>query len=97
MPRSSVGTLLTDADRRFWLQKIGEEIDGLAAQHEHFMPVALPDSQLATLQEPTLDEHLIAVDVGGRSAEIGEEIAHQLEQRQRGDRHKESKSGATTS
>ncbi len=29
----------------------------MASRHEHFMPVALLDSQFATLQEPTEDEH----------------------------------------
>jgi gluconokinase len=69
----------------------------MAARHEHFMPMALLDSQFATLQEPTPDEHAIAVDVGGRPAEIVEEIVHQLEQRQSGDRRRESRSGGTTS
>ena len=67
----------------------------MAARHEHFMPVALLDSQFATLQEPTPDEHPITVDVGGRPAEIAEEIVHQLEQRQSGDRRRESTSGGT--
>ena len=69
----------------------------MAARHEHFMPVALLDSQFATLQEPASDEYPIAIDVGGRPAEIAEEIVHQLEQGQRGDRRRESKSGETTS
>jgi carbohydrate kinase (thermoresistant glucokinase family) len=69
----------------------------MAARHEHFMPVALLDSQFAALQEPTPDEHPITVDVGGRPAEIAEEIVHQLEQRQGRDRRKESRSGGTTS
>ena len=69
----------------------------MAARHEHFMPVALLDSQFATLQEPTPDEHPITVDVGGRPAEIVAEIVRQLEQRQRGDRRKESASGGSTS
>jgi gluconokinase len=56
----------------------------MAARHEHFMPVALLDSQFATLQEPTPDEHPITVDVGGSPADIVIEIVHQLEQRQRG-------------
>jgi gluconate kinase len=60
------------------------------------MPVALLDSQFGTLQEPTPDEHPIAVDVGGRPAVIAEEIVHQLEQRQSGDRRGESTSGGTT-
>jgi gluconokinase len=54
----------------------------MAARHEHFMPMALLDSQFAILQEPTPDEHPIAVDVGGRPAEIAAEIVHQLEERQ---------------
>jgi gluconokinase len=69
----------------------------MAARHEHFMPVALLDSQFATLQEPTPDEHPITVDVGGRPAEIAEEIVHQLERRQDGNRRKESAPGGTTS
>jgi gluconokinase len=53
----------------------------MAARHEHFMPIALLDSQFASLQEPTPDEHAIIVDVGGRPAEIAGEIVRQLEQR----------------
>jgi carbohydrate kinase (thermoresistant glucokinase family) len=54
----------------------------MAARHEHFMPLALLDSQFATLQEPTPDEHPIIVDVGGRPTEIAAEIVHRLEERQ---------------
>jgi gluconokinase len=54
----------------------------MATRHEHFMPLALLDSQFATLQEPTADEHPITVDVGTRPAAIAAEIVHQLEQRQ---------------
>jgi carbohydrate kinase (thermoresistant glucokinase family) len=53
----------------------------MAARHEHFMPLALLDSQFATLQEPTPDEHPIVVDVGGRPTEIAAEIVHRLEER----------------
>jgi carbohydrate kinase (thermoresistant glucokinase family) len=53
----------------------------MAARHEHFMPVALLDSQFATLQEPTSDEHPIVVDADSRPAEIATEIVRQLEQR----------------
>jgi gluconokinase len=56
----------------------------MAARHEHFMPVALLDSQFATLQEPTPDEHPIIVDVGDRPGEIAGEIVGQLEERQGG-------------
>jgi carbohydrate kinase (thermoresistant glucokinase family) len=54
----------------------------MAARHEHFMPVALLDSQFVTLEEPTPDEHPIVVDVGGKPAEIAHEIVRQLEERQ---------------
>jgi len=54
----------------------------MAARHGHFMPVALLDSQFATLQEPTPDEHPIIVDVGSRPAEIAAEVVNQLELRQ---------------
>jgi len=67
----------------------------MAARHEHFMPVALLDSQFATLQEPTPDEHPLTVDVGGRPAEIVAEIVRQLEERQGRARGHKSTSGAT--
>jgi gluconate kinase len=57
------------------------------------MPVALLDSQFATLQEPTPDEHPLTVDVGGRPAEIVAEIVHQLEERQAGSQSNKSLSG----
>jgi gluconokinase len=53
----------------------------MASRHEHFMPIGLLDSQFASLQEPTPDEHAITVDVGGRPTEIAGEIVRQLEQR----------------
>jgi gluconokinase len=46
----------------------------MIARHEHFMPVALLDSQFATLEEPTPDEHPIIVDIAGKPAEIAHEI-----------------------
>jgi carbohydrate kinase (thermoresistant glucokinase family) len=55
----------------------------IAARHEHFMPVALLDSQFATLEEPTPDENPIILDIGGKPAEIAHEILRQLEARQR--------------
>jgi carbohydrate kinase (thermoresistant glucokinase family) len=50
----------------------------VAARHEHFMPIALLDSQFATLEEPTSGEHPIIVDVGGKPAEIAHDIVRQL-------------------
>lgn len=58
----------------------------MAARHEHFMPVALLDSQFQTLQEPTPDEHPITVDVSGRPSEIAAEIVRRLKGRQSGGR-----------
>jgi carbohydrate kinase (thermoresistant glucokinase family) len=49
----------------------------MIARHEHFMPVALLDSQFATLEE-----HPIIVDVGGNPTEIAHKIVCQLEDRQ---------------
>ena len=54
----------------------------MVARHEHFMPVALLDSQFATLEEPTPAEHPIIADVSGRPADIAHEIVRQLEFRQ---------------
>lgn len=64
----------------------------MAARHEHFMPVALLDSQFATLQEPTPDEHPIIVDVGSEPAEVATEIVRQLEERHGSDSGIESPS-----
>jgi gluconokinase len=68
----------------------------MAARHEHFMPVALLDSQFAALQEPTPDENPITVDVGAPPTEIVDEIVRQLEERQAGARGHESTLGVTT-
>ena len=55
----------------------------MAARHGHFMPVALLDSQFATLEEPTPDEHPIVEDVEGKPADIAHKIVCQLEDRDR--------------
>jgi len=57
--------------------------DRMAARHEHFMPVALLDSQFQTLEEPTPDEHPITVDIGGRPAEIAAAVVAALRERAR--------------
>ncbi|HTW54512.1 MAG TPA: gluconokinase [Stellaceae bacterium] len=54
----------------------------MAARHEHYMPVALLDSQFATLEEPTREERPITLDVGGNPAQIAHEIVCQIEDRQ---------------
>ena len=53
----------------------------LAARHEHFMPVALLDSQFAILEEPAPDEHAIVVGVHGAPAAIASEVATMLARR----------------
>ncbi len=54
----------------------------MTARHGHFMPVALLDSQFATLEEPGADEHAISVDIGQQPNEIVAEIVAQIEKRQ---------------
>jgi carbohydrate kinase (thermoresistant glucokinase family) len=53
----------------------------MAARQEHFMPVALLDSQFKALEEPTADEHPIVADIDGRPPEIVGEIVNQFELR----------------
>jgi gluconokinase len=53
----------------------------MVTRHGHFMPVALLDSQFATLEAPTPDEHPIVVDIGGKPADIAHEIVLRLETR----------------
>jgi carbohydrate kinase (thermoresistant glucokinase family) len=55
----------------------------MVARHGHFMPLALLDSQFATLEEPTPDEHPIIENVEGKPADIAHEIVCQLEDRDR--------------
>ena len=54
----------------------------MVARHGHFMPLALLDSQFATLEEPTPDEHPITIGIDGKPADIAHEIVRQLEERQ---------------
>ena len=47
-------------------------------RHHEFMPVTLLDSQLATLEPPTPDEHVIVVDVNGTVEHTVAEVIRQL-------------------
>jgi carbohydrate kinase (thermoresistant glucokinase family) len=47
-------------------------------RHHEYMPVTLLDSQLATLEEPAADEHVIEVDVGGSVEHTVAEVIRQL-------------------
>lgn len=42
----------------------------MSARTEHFMPTTLLDSQLATLEIPTIDEYAISVDISGTPQQI---------------------------
>jgi carbohydrate kinase (thermoresistant glucokinase family) len=46
----------------------------MAGRHEHFMPVALLDSQFETLEEPAPDEDPITVDIRLRPQAVVREI-----------------------
>jgi gluconokinase len=46
----------------------------LAARHGHFFKPEMLDSQFAALEEPSADEHVIAVSIGGTPAEIVDAI-----------------------
>lgn len=42
----------------------------LSARQGHYMPAALLDSQLQTLEPPAADEHAIELDIAGEPAEL---------------------------
>jgi gluconokinase len=50
----------------------------MAARQGHFMPPALLDSQFATLEEPTPDEHPIVADVDAPPEEIAKYLRERL-------------------
>ncbi len=50
----------------------------MAARHDHFMPVALLDSQFKTLEEPGPDEHPLVVGIGKPPGEIVREIVARM-------------------
>jgi carbohydrate kinase (thermoresistant glucokinase family) len=56
----------------------------MAARHEHFMPVALLESQFTILEEPGPDERPIVVDVAPSPAAIVAMIVRELEKRAAG-------------
>ncbi len=47
-------------------------------RHHEYMPATLLESQLATLEEPAADEHVIEVDVGGTVAHTVDEVVRRL-------------------
>ena len=53
----------------------------LAARKGHFMPAALLDSQFATLEEPSEDEHAVVVSIAPAADAIVEDVVRQLKER----------------
>ncbi|HZP85829.1 MAG TPA: gluconokinase [Burkholderiales bacterium] len=51
----------------------------MAKRHEHFMPVALLQSQLDTLEEPGLDEHPVVVSIDAPPLAMATEIVRALD------------------
>ncbi len=56
-------------------QLIGER---MKKRKGHFMPPALLDSQFATLEKPTPDEHAVILDIAHQPAELVEEAAKSI-------------------
>ena len=52
--------------------------DRMKHRKGHFMPPALLDSQFATLEPPTQDEHAVILDISHRPAELVEEAARSI-------------------
>ncbi len=50
----------------------------IAARHGHYMPAALLQSQLDTLEPPAPDENAITVEVAGSPQELADEIMARL-------------------
>ncbi|MDR3535284.1 MAG: gluconokinase [Acetobacteraceae bacterium] len=53
----------------------------LAARKGHYMPASLLDSQFATLEEPTPDEHALIVSVDAAPEAIVDEVLRQVRAR----------------
>ena len=69
----------TDQVRILYLRATRDTlIKRVEARRGHYMPPALLDSQLATLQEPAADEHPIVVSVEQSSDEMSRDILQRL-------------------
>ena len=53
----------------------------MAHRADHFMPPALLNSQLATLEPPAADENVLTIDLGATPSDEVAEVMHALEQR----------------
>lgn len=65
-----------DSDVRFVFLRGAKRLiaERLAARQGHFMPAALLDSQFASLEEPTPDEHAWVYDVGTSPERIVDDL-----------------------
>ena len=52
--------------------------DRMKKRKGHFMPPALLDSQFATLEKPTPDEHAVILDIAHKPAELVDEAARAI-------------------
>lgn len=81
--RQTIGTSRHDV-RLVYLKGSRDLVrERMSARREHFMPVALLDSQFATLEEPAPDEYPIVVDIGPTPAEIVGTIIWELKAHKR--------------
>ncbi len=69
--RNGVAVVFLHADRALLA-------DRLVRRKGHFMPPALLDSQLATLEPPAPEEHPITVDIGGTADAVVADILEHL-------------------
>lgn len=53
----------------------------MAARKGHFMPPSLLDSQFATLEEPSAEEHPIVVSIDATPGEIVDDVVKKLKER----------------
>lgn len=70
-PRADVRLVLLDGTK-------DEIFARMSARKDHFMPLALLDSQFATLERPGADERPVVVSINGAPGEIADSIATAL-------------------
>ena len=69
--RPAVRVVYLHADRAVIAERLGQ-------RRNHYMPAGLLESQLATLEEPSPDEHVLTVQVHGGVDDIAAEIVARL-------------------
>ncbi|MEY4873293.1 MAG: hypothetical protein RLZZ563_2623 [Pseudomonadota bacterium] len=71
------GIALTDDDRWPWLDRVAAALPRMSKRQGHYMPLALLDSQFATLEPPGKDEAL-TVDIDQPLPALIDQIAAHL-------------------